>query len=249
MSLYLSQSLDQGLDQRLNHEQKQLLMRALSLRLLLRSPINEIPTRGMEGVLAADQILKEKNARGVLVGGLAESVWNRRRSEEELASHKDVDVLLLEPTDDFGKFEGGIDWWIPDDIHFDVIKTASGSIENVTKRFWSNGNGCTLRYRINSVVNLAPGLYFGTPDFTTEIRIAELMASVADGLVTIEDGKENFEQALKRKLGIRTKLPAFIPAQMGRDPVAYQHQPSLGYCALRVESVQLYEQTAYNSRH
>ncbi len=82
--------------QYLSTEQKLLLKQVLAQRLELRHP--EIPdaARGIEGMLAADALLKERNASGLLIGGLADAIWNQRRTEEELKAHKDTDVLVFD---------------------------------------------------------------------------------------------------------------------------------------------------------
>ncbi len=71
------------------------------------------PVKGLEGMQTAHQILQEREAAGVLIGGLAEAVWNQRRKEEDLYKHKDVDVLVLDDID-INKFYGGVDWWLPE---------------------------------------------------------------------------------------------------------------------------------------
>lgn len=244
--LGLSLSHRHELAHRLSHDQKLLLSKALALRLELRAPSFPNPLRGIEGILAADSLLKEWSAVGVLIGGLAEAVWNRRRTEAELGAHKDVDVLVVsepESVEAVEDFAGGIDWWMPNDIHFDSIKTQSGSIENVTKRFWINGNGCALCYRIKSQTDLTPGLYFPSPEIAVDIRVSECLAMIDGSVTVVDEDEEMFVKKFREKLGIRTQLPSFIPKALERDPVPYIH----GYTPFRVEPVPLEEQRALKS--
>ena len=248
MALGLFFSLRQNADQRLNHEQRLLLRRALELRQELHAPTFPNALRGMGGILEADKILREIEAPGVLIGGLADAVWNRKRTEAELAGHKDVDVLILKPTEKISKFYGGIDWWLLNNIHFESIATGTGSIENVTKQFWINGCGCTLKYRITSKDALEPGLHFPTPSLAVEIRMAEFLATIDDRVTEISGDEELFTAKLRKKLGIGTNLPHFISAQMVRNPVPYIGNPDWNQVPLQVESIPREEQVAYNSR-
>lgn len=231
---------------RLSHDQKLLLSQALALRLELRAPSFPNPLRGMPGILAADSFLKKIGAVGLLNGGLAEAVWNRRRTEAELENHKDVDVFVLTKLDErINDFEEGIDWWVPLDVHFDSIETRYGTTENVNKRFWINGNGCALCYRITCQIDLAPGLYFPSPELAVEIRVSECLARISDSMTVIDEDEETFFDKFRKKLGVRTQLPSFISAALGRDPVPYMGRQRL-YTPFRVEAVPLEEQRALN---
>jgi len=110
LGLSLSQRCTLG--HRLKHSQK------LGLKLLLEQKLNhpEYPNmqKGLQGMQIADKILKERNARGVLIGGLSEAIWNQKRKLDELIAHKDVDVAVLDNHFELNKpFENGIDWWLP----------------------------------------------------------------------------------------------------------------------------------------
>ena len=245
MSLNLGQYIHQA--QSLSHAQQLLMKQALALLLELRAPSFPNPLRGMDGIVFADKLLKERNLAGLLVGGLADAVWNRRRTVDELAAHKDVDVLVIsEPEQsEFDKFEGGIDWWEPKDVFFKSIRTISGTMENITKRFWMNGNGVTLCYRIKWDDDLEPGLYFPSPEFAVRIRLCESMAFIDDSVGVVDD-VDLFSAALRRKLGIRTCLPAFIERDLRRFPVPYVGQRSWAMMPFRLEDVTLEEQRALN---
>lgn len=228
--------------QRLSQSQRLLLSQALSLRLVLRAPSLDNPLRGMPGILAADAFLKKIGAVGLLNGGLAEAVWNRRRTEAELEAHKDVDVFIMSTPEPIEDFEEGIDWWVPQDIHFDSIKTQSGTMENVDRRFWINGYGCALTYRIKSQTELAPGLYFPSPELAVDIRVSECLAKIDDSVTVLDEDEETFIDKFREKLGVRTQLPSFIASALGRNPVPY----SDGYIPFSVEPVPLEEQRALN---
>ncbi|MDP3728650.1 MAG: hypothetical protein Q8R18_04320 [bacterium] len=192
----------------LSHEQKLLLKQVLAQRLELRHP--EIPeaARGLEGMLAADALLKERNATGILIGGLADAVWNKKRTEEELKAHKDTDVLVLDPSFTLKKnFEKGIDWWLPKQASL-TIRESYGNIEGNVE-WWQNGNGASLRYGIRVYGNPVAGLYLPSNDNVIEMRVAEIMASIDVNRIEVADG---FEEALYKKIkkDIGEKTPSFL---------------------------------------
>jgi|GEM_PF-1860572 len=83
-------------------------------RLELRAPSPEGALTGLDGIRAADRILKGYNVVGMLVGGLAKELWHGTIDADTLASHKDVDVLILsyDCEQHPQQWEEGIDWWI-----------------------------------------------------------------------------------------------------------------------------------------
>lgn len=128
------------------------------------------PTKGLDGMMIADKMLKEQNSHGFLIGGLATSVWN---ANESLLNHKDVDVLVYD--DHFKlakKFEGVIDWWMPKSATGDYNTT----IKNIATNWHENGNGAILNYKIKADYFLKPGLYIMNPSQLIETKIAEVMA-------------------------------------------------------------------------
>ena len=90
MQLGLGLGLRQTLEQKiyLNVQQKLALKQLLLLE--LKHPEYPDVVKGLEGMKIADKVLKEKEVAGVLIGGLAEAVWNQRRKVEDLYQHKDV---------------------------------------------------------------------------------------------------------------------------------------------------------------
>lgn len=193
----------------LSQETKILLKQVLAQRLQLRHP--EIPSaaKGLEGMLAADALLKERKAYGVLIGGLADAIWNQRRTKEELDAHHDTDVLVLDPYFTLQeKFEGGIDWWLPKQARL-VIRDLGGNIEG-EQEWWENGNGISLHYGIKNLFEkTAPGLYLPSRSDVIEMRIAEIMAGIDSNRVEIaEDFDEQLYRAIERKIGQR--IASFI---------------------------------------
>ncbi|MBP7820784.1 hypothetical protein KA025_02620 [Candidatus Saccharibacteria bacterium] len=82
------------------------------------------PATGLSGIDNADDVLQHHGEIGLLIGGVAKALWDRRQfSIDSLKKHKDVDVITLgQIEDDSQKFnkvqrskiryaEGGIDWW------------------------------------------------------------------------------------------------------------------------------------------
>ena len=88
------------LKQTCSQVQLQTLAQKLQLKQLLNATLfhADLPNsvKGLEGMKIADKILKERNARGVLIGGLAGAIWNKETTLGELDAHKDVDVYVLD---------------------------------------------------------------------------------------------------------------------------------------------------------
>lgn len=194
--------------QSLSHELKLLLKQVLAQRLELRHP--EIPhaAKGLEGMLIADSLLKERNATGILIGGLADAIWNKQRTEEELYAHKDTDVLVL--SEDFTvkeNFEKGIDWWLPQKAHL-RIHDGYTSYEG-EEHWWQNGNDVVLRYGVLLSVYANPGLYLPSVSLVTSMRVAEIMTGIDTNRIEIAEG---FEDALYMKIekSLGKSTPSFI---------------------------------------
>ena len=92
MRLGMEMRLEQGL--RLSSEQRLKCEQLLKLESQLHhEPFEAV--RGLEGMHAANELLKERKSVGILIGGLAEEVWKGDKTRTELENHKDVDVLVL----------------------------------------------------------------------------------------------------------------------------------------------------------
>ncbi len=195
------------------HGHRQRLAKLLGFRQYLKAPEFPLATRGLEGMRIANTVLKDSKARGILIGGLSEEIWNQRCTEEKLAHHKDVDVMVIDPVE-IDKFEGGIDWWLSstetliwqDHSHYPVQ-------EKPVTSFY-NGNGAMLNFGATlgsyyDVVfrgrrELEPGLYIPDHEWVVDMRVAELLAMV--------DHEEVDYKALRTKIrkGIQTAVPKFI---------------------------------------
>lgn len=80
----------------------------------LSAPTSPDAVSGIEGLRMADQILKELDAVGMLIGGLAKKLWHGVTSDEQLSEHKDVDVLVLSQdcASHPEQWVSGVDWWV-----------------------------------------------------------------------------------------------------------------------------------------
>lgn len=174
MNLELRPSLEIKMEPKLklSIEQKQQLEHILSLLPLIRHPEFPDAARGLEGMMDADKTLKDKNAFGVLIGGLSIDSW-RKTSRKKLRDHKDVDVMVLDPERNFDQFEKGVDWWLPEQFG----KQANDLV-------WVNGNNVELNFvvryqspRCPSGIphRLGPGLYIPDPHWVVNATKLALM--------------------------------------------------------------------------
>lgn len=218
--------LRQTLEQRiyLNVQQKLALKQLLLLKLELKHPEYPDVVRGLEGMKVADKVLKEKEVAGVLIGGLAEAVWNQRRKIEDLYRHKDVDVMVLGETS-FDKFEGGVDWWLPQKAR---ISTIGNYTEGERKEQWyENGNGVILSFGAKRVQDLEPGLYIPDNEWVIDMREYEASAHIDYGSVDTEFDDQVFEKFRKHiKKKVKTRLPSFICEEFERQIMSYQYEPN-----------------------
>jgi len=192
------------------HALKAGLQQLFTLEQALRDPkVPEYMAKGLAGLEAGNRMLQERNASGVLIGGLAEAVWNRKRKPEELARHKDTDILVID--DDFTlqeDFEGGIDWWLPQYGRLQVITDASAY--EADRHWWQNGNGVALSFGVQQSNALHPGLYIPNREWVMRMREYETLAHIDERLeVEInDDAWEAFRNRLEGR--IRTTLPKYI---------------------------------------
>ncbi len=193
----------QGFKHELNHDQKLALKQLFELSQSLRREGPPEAVRGIEGLKAADNILKARNIEGILIGGLSEAVWNKRNSGKDFDSHKDVDVLVRDLKGNaIGDFEGGIDWWLPRDAQLD-IRYEMSTLEGKKVRFWENANNIKLAFGINDrdVDSVNPGLYIPPYDFVRDMRRAEALAVADTARVGIDyDVEESFVQKLNKRI-------------------------------------------------
>ncbi|MBT4804923.1 hypothetical protein HON71_02010 [Candidatus Woesearchaeota archaeon] len=223
MQLGLGLGLRQTLEQKiyLNVQQKLALKQLLLLE--LKHPEYPDVVKGLEGMKIADKVLKEKEVAGVLIGGLAEAVWNQRRKVEDLYQHKDVDVMVLSETS-FDKFEGGVDWWLPQKGR---VKVNTEYRRNESEKQWyENGNGVILSFGARGGNNLEPGLYIPDRQWVVNMREYEARAHVDENVtVGLDDNVyEKFRDHVKKK--VKTRLPKFICEEFDRQIMSYQYEPN-----------------------
>src|SRR3989344_2793219 len=183
MHLGMSQSQILQQRQRLSHTHKQGLKYLLSLSLSLTDPPIQYPAKGFEGMQTAHKILKERNSVGVLIGGLSLAVWNKNSTKEQLQTHKDVDVMVLD--DKFyinEKFEGGVDWWLP---HQEIIAIRSqySTIQGRKQKWWANSNGITLSFGAQKNYDLNPGMYIPSNTWVIDMKKNEVSANLDERLM------------------------------------------------------------------
>lgn len=213
MSMGFGMSLTQNMQQRLRLSltQKLALKQLMALRQELKHPEFPDAVIGLEGMLVAHETLKKKDAAGILIGGLSESIWNRQRTQADLLKHKDVDVLVLDYGFQVENFEGGVDWWLPRDGSISIKKNYV-TTDNLILRWYENGNGIVLSFGLegNHLIE-KPGLYLPSQEFVISMRMAEAQARIDYERVDVEfsdDVWDKFRTSIERR--VKTRLPRFI---------------------------------------
>ncbi len=211
----------------LNAEQKQTLKHLTQLSLALRHEGFGEMTKGIEGLKSADALLREKQLHGILIGGLAEAVWNPRHTKKDFDAHKDVDVLIpdLPEETNIGDLENGIDWWLPHDAHLKVNYQSGPTEGNI--RFWQNAFNTRLAFgvRIYSLRDISPGLYIPSPEFVTKMRMSEAIAQL-DPRTAVPDAdiESAFEAKLQKKIKSE-RAPSIVKEFGDHNPYAFEIVP------------------------
>jgi len=215
------QTQRQALSQAQKHTLKLYLNQALALKQKLVDPTFPNCVKGLDGMIIADNLLKQRNCRGILIGGLSEAAWNQKRKLEELAQHKDVDVLVLdkefEPQE---KFEQGVDWWLPYTKKV-KIQTALG-YEEKNQNYHANGNEVVLGFTAwpwtTNKSRLEPGLYIPSPIWLADMRKYEIYSQIDFSKVDVEV-EEEFDEKLLAKLekNFGKRVPKFINKRFTRQ--------------------------------
>lgn len=125
--------------------------------------------KGLEGIQKANEILKKYNVAGILIGGLAEALYNNSYNENKLYNHKDVDVLVLDKVE-IENFEGGIDWWLLKETQIKEFLSCATIINTI--KYYENGFGVVLPFTIKSNKKINPGLYFPDSQLVTNMKKA-----------------------------------------------------------------------------
>jgi len=231
--------LQHGMYQRhyLSNQAKIALKHLMSLEQKLREPGPPYSAKGLVGLRESDELLRQRDAKGILIGGIAEAVWNLRRKPDQLSQHKDVDVMVLDEYFKLTKdFEKGIDWWVPETGRITIRSDVTDYERD--KTWWANGNGVVLGFGIEQRHNLKPGLYIPSHEWIINMREYEVNANIDYKRINIEiddEAFDDFRSKLKRK--IRTKVPKFIRDIFTGRILDRHYEPSYS----RVEAIRLIE--------
>lgn len=211
----------QNLRHTLNHEHKLQLKQLLELQQTLKHPGYPHIIRGLEGMLAAHNLLKKKETIGILIGGLSETVWHKQCTPQDLLKHKDVDVMVVSPKNNIKRFERGIDWWLPHEEKIDIITEYSQQL-GVNKRWWKNGNGVVLSFGVQQHYDLSAGLYIPNSSFVCKMREYEVLANV-DTQIEYE-AIEAFERQMEKR--VKTTVPKFIQEKFKEYILSDKYEPN-----------------------
>ncbi|MFA5117530.1 MAG: hypothetical protein WC695_01625 [Candidatus Omnitrophota bacterium] len=190
------------LRQELSSKQKIQLKQLLKFDPELTEPVPPLAAVGEEGLLVADRILKKHNAVGIVVGSVSKDLHNRLKKDADLKEHKDIDVVVLTKGVSLSApFEGGIDWWLPEDVTVNT-KTYKGSSENEQRTIYVNGNGVFLRCAsIKDYGNLKPGLHLPSRDFLIDLTFDTSLSFVDESVEIDVDVETAFRERLERGIG------------------------------------------------
>jgi hypothetical protein len=200
----------------LRPEQKKALKQILRLAAELRDvpPSEKEIKRGLEGLKIGREMLLKENAVGLLIGGLSEAAWKPNATPDQLAAHKDVDIMVLSKAFKLKeKFDGGIDWWMPHEERVSIKERDNLKYEKRVN-WWENGNGVRLAFGAHTTPTnqLTPGLYVPGRDSIVTMRYLEAIAQL-DPRVEPDANSLEIEEAFRRKiereLGKKI-MPAFM---------------------------------------
>lgn len=216
--------------QRLSPKQKLELKGLLQLRHEFHSPPPPEAVRGLAGVGVSNEMLTQKGLRGILIGGVAIDFWKGNVGPDQLAAHKDVDVMVLPDDRKVGQlmdqFEGGVDWWLPQSAKMDTQGLATRTYgRDVT--WWENGNGVELGFTVltgrHALEQLPNGLLVPTPDWLVDMQEVETLSRSDSRAVEYDS---TLVAALRDKLSANTN-----PKKVGGtglltlpQAVAYRYQ-------------------------
>ena len=207
MNMSFGMGMRQGMGQDLTLSQKHTLKQLLSVKQELKAPEFPYAIKGLEGMKKADEVLKQANSSGFLIGGLGEAIWNERRSRKKLSEHKDVDVMVF--SQDFSipkKFYSGVDWWLPKK---ERILYREGEAEiNEVATWWENGHEVRLMFGVELDGTLSPGLYIPDRSFMIDVRSHEALTHKRMPAEVDEEVLDAFRNKLEDR--IKETLPKYI---------------------------------------
>jgi len=157
-----------------------------------------LPVRfSKDNISAADKILKEKQAVGVLFGEIFMIIWRIDAKETDLETLKNVDVLVINPGVGLEELNKNINinWSVPD--------IAGGEVKGWVDRAGNMINLGKSARLLEHFAGKPPGLYLMSPKLAAEI--------IKDALVETADEEKaaalvNFKEKLLDALG-RASLP------------------------------------------
>jgi hypothetical protein len=177
----------------------------------LKTPFDAPAQKGLDGILRANRMLRERESVGILIGSLSEVIWHYDSLPESLYSYKDVDVMVLDQNFKLEKnFEGGIDWWLPTFGEIEIDRP--GYEKHIQlQRYWKNAHGVSLGFGAEKKVELPHGLYIMNPHQVMDMREYE-----SDAHVDIYDFRgsidmavfEAYRSVIGRSMG--KKLPKYV---------------------------------------
>jgi hypothetical protein len=201
---------------------KRLELRSLHEAKLIRRHIDSPnASKGLEGLLNADELLKLRESRGLLIGGLSRAVWNKNRTPENLYLHKDVDVVVFDSHFDPSYLEGGIDWWIPKSAR---IETASSIYPDA--RWYENGNDVVLGFNPELKYDLSPGLYIMDPKMVVDMEAAEAEAFTDSNVFVDDEVIKMYRKNVAESMG--KCLPEFILSYFSEKIISEKYNSIYG---------------------
>ncbi|MGB3113299.1 MAG: hypothetical protein WBC00_01590, partial [Candidatus Omnitrophota bacterium] len=213
--LQLNLEMAEQLETKLKMKLKQLM--GLTIRIEKEDPVPPEAKVGLEGLREADRILKEHGAVGIVIGSTGIDLYNGRKKDEDLEKHSDIDVVVLTAASQlkkpFEKFEGGIDWWFPEELPGNMnIKDAHGAR---VKRIFVNGNGVFMKAGVEVDTKLArvklpgSGLYLPARDFAVDLTECTAMALVDPEIEVDLATKDRFRRKVDRDVIRKTMSPVW----------------------------------------
>lgn len=160
--------------------------------------------KGIKTLRIAEINLKARNMVGLLIGSMAQDT-GQGASEQQLARHRDVDVLILQTFGQKhpGPTEGGVDWWVrpkaPHDsprrpmngnvaLWYDISLQEDAKVQGeTTSRLWDSESPLTHIRKRAAVI--PAGLYRPSP--TTMEQIVDCATSSAQYLRTTHELASN----------------------------------------------------------
>jgi hypothetical protein len=159
---------------------------------------------GIDALLRADKLLKDRKAVAVIVGSVATDLWRKRATDQHLKKHGDIDIVVLsdglELTD---IYEEGYDWLLPV-----AVMTPAG---DPVLKLNVVGGDTFLRACIGhkSLESIEPGLYLPSRQF-----LIDLTLTVARSELSGDPEEQKLIRRLRAKIERRLgKEPAEIWAQ------------------------------------